>query len=71
MNPYFKDNLRLLGDYRKIFEPKWNPALAAVRAERMSSEDKLVLAGYRALLSICAPETPIAPTSLPSRMSVN
>jgi hypothetical protein len=55
VNPYFKDNPRLLGDYRKIFEPQWNPALAAVRAERMSSEDKLVLAGYWALLSICTP----------------
>jgi Protein of unknown function (DUF4238) len=55
VNPYFKDNPRLLGDYRKIFEPQWNPALAAVRAERMSSEDKFVLAGYWALLSICTP----------------
>jgi hypothetical protein len=55
VNPYFKENPRLLGDYRMIFEPQWNPALAAVRAERMSSEDKFVLSGYWALLLICTP----------------
>jgi hypothetical protein len=55
VNPYFKDNQRLLGEYRKIFEPQWNPTVAAARARRISAEDKFVLAGYWALLTTCTP----------------
>ena len=55
VNPYFKDNPRLLGDYRKIFEPKWKPTVAAVRAGQFSAEDKFVLSGYWALLTTCTP----------------
>ncbi len=55
VNPYFKENARLLGEYRKIFEPQWNPALAAVRSGQVSAEDKFVLAGYWALLTTCTP----------------
>ena len=55
MNPYFKDNPRLLGEYRKIFEPQWNPTVAAVRSGQVSAEDKFVLAGYWALLTTCTP----------------
>lgn len=55
VNPHFKDNPRLLGDYRKIFEPQWKPTVAAVRAGQLSSEDKFVLSGYWALLTTCTP----------------
>lgn len=55
VNPYFKQNVRLLGEYRKIFEPQWNPAVAAVRSGQISAEDKFALAGYWALLTTCTP----------------
>ena len=54
VNPYFK-NQRLMGDYRKIFEPLWRPTVTAVRAHRLSSEDKFVLSGFWALLTTCTP----------------
>jgi Protein of unknown function (DUF4238) len=55
VNPYFKGNPRLLGEYRRIFEPQWNPTIAAVRCGQISAEDKFVLAGYWALLTTCTP----------------
>jgi hypothetical protein len=55
VNPYFKKNARLLGEYRKILEPQWNPTVAAVRSGQISAEDKFVLAGYWALLTTCTP----------------
>ena len=55
VNPYFKENARLLGEYRRIFEPQWNPAVAAVRSGQISAEDKFALAGYWALLTTCTP----------------
>ena len=55
VNPYFEDNPRLLGDYRKIFEPQWNPTVAAVRTNQLSAEDKFILSGYWALLTTCTP----------------
>jgi hypothetical protein len=55
VNPYFKDNPQLLGEYRKIFEPQWNPTVTAVRSGQISAEGKFVLAGYWALLTTCTP----------------
>ncbi|SCB41418.1 Protein of unknown function [Bradyrhizobium shewense] len=55
VNPYFKEHPRLLGDYRKIFEPQWRPTIAAVRTNKLSAEDKFVLSGYWALLTTCTP----------------
>ncbi|NWG26433.1 MAG: DUF4238 domain-containing protein [Pseudorhodoplanes sp.] len=55
VNPYFEHNPGLLGEYRKIFEPQWNPMLATVRSGRVSAEDKFALAGYWALLTTCTP----------------
>ena len=52
VNPYFKENVRLLGEYRKIFE---RSGIAAVRSGRMSADDKFALAGYWALLTTCTP----------------
>ena len=47
VNPYFQENARLLGEYRKIFEPQWNPAVAAVRSGQISAEEKFALATSR------------------------
>jgi hypothetical protein len=55
INPLFKDNPGLLADFRKIFEPQWNPTIGAVRTGSLSSEDKFILAGYWALLTTCTP----------------
>src|SRR3981189_1254075 len=55
INPLFKDNPALLADFRRIFEPQWNPTIGTVRTGRLSSEDKFVLAGYWALLTTCTP----------------
>jgi hypothetical protein len=55
VNPYFKNNPRLLGDYRKIFEPQWRPTVAAARTNQLSAEDKFMLSGYWALLTTCTP----------------
>jgi Protein of unknown function (DUF4238) len=55
INPLFKDNPGLLADFRKAFEPHWNPAIGEVRSGRISSEEKFVLAGYWAQLTTCTP----------------
>jgi Protein of unknown function (DUF4238) len=54
-NPRFKDNPGLLADFRKMFEPRWNPTVGAVRDGPLSSENKFVLAGYWAQLTTCTP----------------
>lgn len=55
VNPCFPDNPRLMGDYRKIFEPEWKPAISAVRAGQLSIDDRFALSGYWALLTTCTP----------------
>jgi uncharacterized protein DUF4238 len=55
INPLFKGNPGLLADFRKIFEPQWNPAVLAARTGTLSSEDKFHLAGYWAQLTTCTP----------------
>jgi hypothetical protein len=55
INPLFEEKPELLADYRRIFEPQWNPTVGAVRSGRLSSEDKFVVAGYWALLTTCTP----------------
>lgn len=45
----------LLGRYRKIFEPIWNPALAELQAGRASPGEKMAIAGYWANLLVCTP----------------
>jgi hypothetical protein len=55
ISPLFKDNPKALADFRKIFEPHWNPTIGAVRAGPLTSDEKFVLAGYWALLTTCTP----------------
>ena len=45
----------LLGDYRKIFEPAWNPALEELKTGKISAAEKLAIAGYWANLLVCTP----------------
>lgn len=45
----------LLGDYRKIFEPQWNAAIAALLANKLSPADKFAISGYFANLMVCTP----------------
>ena len=55
INPLLEDNPALLADFRKMFEPYWNPTIGAVRSGPLSSEDKFALAGYWAQLTTCTP----------------
>lgn len=54
-NPRFKDNPQLLADFRKMFEPQWNPTIGAIRAGTLSVDDRFALAGYWAQLTTCTP----------------
>lgn len=53
-NPRFK-NPRLVGEFRKIFEPGWNPAIGAIRNGALSATDKFMLAGLWAQLTTFTP----------------
>lgn len=53
--PDFLDNPKLLGEYRKIFEPVWNPVLQQLQAGTVSFPDKVALAGYIGNLLVCTP----------------
>jgi hypothetical protein len=47
LNPrYFKDPA-VLGQFRTIFEPRWNLAIEAVEKHKLTIEDKFVIAGVR------------------------
>jgi hypothetical protein len=45
----------LLGDFRKMVEPWWNPSVEAVLGGKMTPHDKFVIAGYMANLMTCTP----------------
>jgi hypothetical protein len=55
INPLFTKNPALLADFRKIFEPQWNPTIGAIRRGVLSAEDKFILSGYWAVLTTCTP----------------
>src|ERR1051325_11025013 len=55
INPVFEDNPSLLADFRKAFEPLWNPVVGEVRAGKLTSQEKFILAGYWAQLTTCTP----------------
>lgn len=55
LNPVFPKHPDLLGQYRKMFEPGWNPSLGAFRSGSISIDDKFVIAGYWAQLTTCTP----------------
>jgi hypothetical protein len=45
----------LLGDYRKLFEPKWRASVAMLLENALSPEDKFAISGYFANLMVCTP----------------
>lgn len=55
LNPkYFKDPA-VLGQFRAIFEPRWDVALEAVERHKPTIDDKFVVAGYWANLLTATP----------------
>lgn len=53
--PDFLQNPKLLGEYRSLFEPYWNEAVADLSARRASRDIKLAISGYMANLLVCTP----------------
>jgi hypothetical protein len=54
-NPkYFKD-ANVLGEFRSIFEPRWDAAVDAIEKRKITSDDKFVIAGYWANLLAATP----------------
>jgi hypothetical protein len=51
----FLANPKMLGDYRRLFEAAWNPAVTQLATGRVSRENKLAIAGYLANLLVCTP----------------
>src|SRR5947209_5255803 len=45
----------LLGDFRKMIEPWWNPSVETVLQGEMTYHDKFVISGYMANLLTCTP----------------
>ena len=54
INPALK-NPELLGDFRALFEPYWNPSIAKILAGTLGALDKWAIAGYMANLMACVP----------------
>ena len=53
LNPkYFKDP-NVLGEFRKIFEPKWKQTVENIHVGQITAENKLIVAGYWAHLATC------------------
>src|ERR1700722_9492129 len=49
INPTLK-NPKLLGDFRALFEPHWNPSIEKILSGRLEAADKWAIAGYMANL---------------------
>jgi hypothetical protein len=66
-NPdYFLDPA-VLGQFRSIFEPHWGAAVGALQNGRMRAEDKFVIAGYWANLTVTTPAWRLIGTDLYER----
>lgn len=51
----FLKNERMLGDYRAIFEPRWNDAITDLENGHCDSAVKMAISGYWANLLVCTP----------------
>lgn len=54
-NLMFSGNPELLGNFRAIFEPHWNQAVAAFLSRQNTYQDKLVVSAYMANLMVVTP----------------
>jgi hypothetical protein len=54
-NPNYFADPTLLGQFRSIFEPRWDAAVDALQSGRMTAEDKFIIAGYWANLTATTP----------------
>ena len=54
-NTMFSVNPELLGNFRSIFEPQWNQAIAAFLDRKNTHQDKLVVSAYMANLMVVTP----------------
>ncbi|MGE0278494.1 MAG: DUF4238 domain-containing protein [Alphaproteobacteria bacterium] len=53
---FIKHRPELLGDFRQIFEPKWDAAVEQLRVGKgITPDDKFMLTGYMAHLMTCTP----------------
>lgn len=55
LNPKYFQDPAVLGQFRAIFEPRWDIALEAIEKGRPSIDDKFVIAGYWANLLAATP----------------
>ena len=46
LNPKYFQDPAVLGQFRAIFEPRWDAALEAVEKHKPTIDDKFVIAGY-------------------------
>lgn len=53
--PDFLKNEKMLGDYRAIFEPRWNDAITDLNNGICDAAVKAVISGYWANLMVCTP----------------
>jgi hypothetical protein len=51
LNPDHLRDPALLGQFRSIFEPRWNEAIDAIQSHKMTTEHKFIVAGYWANLA--------------------
>lgn len=55
LNPKYFQNPAVLGQFRAIFEPRWDAALEAIEKRKLTIDDKFVIAGYWANLLAATP----------------
>lgn len=55
LNPRYFQDPNVLGQFREIFEPRWDAAIDAVENRNPTADDKFVIAGYWANLIAATP----------------
>jgi len=55
LNPKYFQDPAVLGQFRAIFEPRWDAALEAIEKRKLTVDDKFVIAGYWANLLTATP----------------
>jgi Protein of unknown function (DUF4238) len=54
-NPTYLAVADSLGQWRKIFEPRWNGTIEAIRKGRITGDEKFIVAGYWANVTLTTP----------------